>query len=106
MASADGVIATIIVATSVNVYGATQRKDDPIITIIAGFVVGAFLLAVAGEAPQLAELFAAAYAITSLTTNGTPLINAVNGITTSQQKQQPTPDVPQGQSLHDAVNNL
>lgn len=91
MASSDAVIATVVVATGVNVYGAVQRKDDPIITIIGGFIVGAFLLAIAEAAPKLAELFAAAYAITSFTVNGKTLIDAANAITSTSGSATATP---------------
>lgn len=87
MASADGIIATVIIASGVNVYGAVSESRDPIIPVIGGFIVGAFLLALAEEAPMLAELFAAAYAITSLTANGTPLINAATKITSNTSPQ-------------------
>lgn len=106
MASADGTLVAVVIATGVNVYGASSKGKDPIIPIVGGFVVGAFLLAVAGSAPELAELFAAAFAITSLTANGQPLINAVTQITSSNNRPAANGQGPTVTNLHDTVNNL
>jgi hypothetical protein len=87
MTSQSAVMATVVVASAVNVAGtalptASDAGKDPLIPIVAGFVIGGILLAVAGAAPGLAEAFAAAFLITSLLSNGTPVINAVTGLTT------------------------
>ena len=75
---ADGVITMGVLATLANIYGAVTHNRTITIPVIGGFVVTTILLAVSRPAPRLAELFAGAYFITSLLTNGAPAIEMVN----------------------------
>lgn len=99
-------MATVVVASLVNVAGtqlppwtgtgkpatAQEQSDwskhnhDPLVPIIGGFVIGGFLIALAGKLPGLAEAFAAAFLITSLLLNGIPLVNAASNLSTNLGK--------------------
>lgn len=72
-----GILTMGIVATLVNMYGSVKR-DKPIeVPVFGGFVVVAILLGVGQAAPTIAKLFALAYLITSLSENGTDLLQGI-----------------------------
>ena len=76
----DGVITMCVLAMLANIYGAVHQNKTITIPVIGGFVVTTLLLIVAQPAPKLAEMFAGAYFITSLLTNGAPAIDTLNKV--------------------------
>lgn len=78
-----------ILATLVNVYGAMKGNRDVAIPIVGGFIVSVILMGVAeAGADEIASLFAGAYFVTSLVTNGRPLIDVASqtvGVTTGMK---------------------
>ena len=74
----DGVITMCVLATLANIYGAVTNQRTVSIPIIGGFVVSTILLGVSRPLPKLAEMFAGAYFITSMFTNGAPIFDTVN----------------------------
>lgn len=76
----DGVITLCVLATLANIYGAVTHNRTITIPIVGGFVVTTILLFVARPVPKLAEMFAGAYFITSMLTNGGPAIDTLNKV--------------------------
>jgi hypothetical protein len=77
------VLSLMIGAAIANIYGAVTAKPkprDPTIVIAASLIVTVPLVGFAqseGQAGEIAELFAAAYFITSMALNATPFLDLV-----------------------------
>lgn len=67
----------VLLAGVANVYGAVRKGKDITYPVVGGFIVLILLLAVAEVNGRIAELFAGAYTITSMLTNGAELVTAV-----------------------------
>lgn len=76
----DGVITLCVLATLANIYGAVTHNKTVSIPIIGGFVVTTLLLVASRPVPKLAEMFAGAYFITSILTNGMPAFDTINKV--------------------------
>jgi hypothetical protein len=81
----------VLLASVVNVFGAVKKSKDITYPIMGGFVVLILLLALAEADGEVAEMFAGAYAITCLLTNGADLFNGIAGAITSGQRFDPGP---------------
>lgn len=78
ISGSDGVITMCVLATLANIYGAVRANKTVTIPIFGGFVVTTILLVVSRPVPKLAEMFAGAFFITSMLTNGAPVLDTVN----------------------------
>jgi hypothetical protein len=81
----------VLLASVVNVFGAVKKSKDITYPIMGGFVVLILLLALAEADAKVAEMFAGAYAITCMLTNGQDLFNGIASAMTSGKRFDPGP---------------
>lgn len=81
----------VLIAGVVNVFGAVKKGKDVTYPIMGGFVVLILLLALAEADAKVAEMFAGAYAITCMLTNGADLFNGIASAITSGKRFDPGP---------------
>lgn len=92
MNKAQSAIATmVLIAGIVNSFGAVRKSKDITYPILGGFVVLILLLALAEANAKVAEMFAGAYVITCLLTNGQDLFNGIATAITSGKRFDPGP---------------
>jgi hypothetical protein len=81
----------VLLASVVNVFGAVKKSKDITYPIMGGFVVLILLLALAEADAKVAEMFAGAYAITCMLTNGQDLFNGIATAISSGKRFDPGP---------------
>jgi hypothetical protein len=81
----------VLLASIVNVFGAVKKSKDITYPIMGGFVVLILLLALAEADAKVAEMFAGAYAITCMLTNGQDLFNGIASAISSGKRFDPGP---------------
>jgi hypothetical protein len=85
----NSIMTMVLVASVVNAFGAVHKSKDITYPIMGGFVVMIVLLALEEADAEVAEMFAGAYAITCLLTNGADLFNGIASAITSGKRFDP-----------------
>lgn len=78
------IIGVTVVATLVNSYGAVKKGNTVAIPVLGGFVASTILLGLSYGVPQVAEMFALAFGVTSLSVNGGDLFALLSDLTGQQ----------------------
>lgn len=92
--SQSAITTMVLLAGVVNSFGAVKKSKDITYPILGGFVVLIGLLALAEADEKVAEMFAGAYMITCMLTNGADVFNGITTAITSGKRFDPAPSTP------------